>query len=121
MNPDNSGSFGIGLGGVESLKAAMQRRGIDASVLDQTSPAAPGAESPVPPNLPAQAGPLPGPTDQQVATQAVGGAVVAPTGLELPNEGFRSQEMSIALRAMDGVIKTENEIVKSALKLQGLR
>ena len=42
---DNTGSFGAALGGIDALKASMQSRGIDTSVLDQVSAAAPGEQA----------------------------------------------------------------------------
>ena len=116
MEPNqNMGSFGTSLGDTSSLRAAMQKRGIDASILDQISPAASGAPSQVAPAIP-QTNPNIGTTDQQVASQAVP-STPAPVTAKIP---FRSAEMEIATKAMAGVISTENEIVKSTLKLQGL-
>ena len=51
-NGANTGQFGISLGGVQAVKQAMQRRGMDVSILDQVSPAAPGPPSPVAPAVP---------------------------------------------------------------------
>lgn len=100
----NTGGFGAAIGGVDALKEAMGRRGIDASLLDQISPAAPGPQSPVAPPLPTDAG--------RVAP-AVGGAPVAPTGVEkIP---FRSGEAEIAIKALKSVVDTENKIAEAAL------
>ena len=104
------GQFGQAIGGGDALRQAMSRRGIDTSMLDTISPAAPGPESPVAPALPEGAGVgAPGP---QLPTQ--------PTGAPKPEQEFRSAEMSLALKAMNSVISTENSVVKQALQL-GLR
>ena len=114
MDPQNvgTGQFGQAIGGADALKAAMSRRGIDTSMLDQISPAAPGPESPVAPALPE--GTQIGAPQQQLPTQPTGGA---PGPQEQP---FRSSEMALALKAMNSVISTENSVIKSALSL-GLR
>lgn len=105
----NTGSFGVGLGGVQALKQAMQRRGIDASVLDQVSPAAPGEQSPVPTPVP-QTNPQVGSVPQAVPTAPTG-----PGGQPPPQS--RTGEMDIALKALAGTVKTENKIAESQLKL----
>ena len=104
MPNQNMGSFGAATGGADALKAAMQRRGVDASVLDQMTPGAPGPASPVAPTIPE--------TNPQI------GAVSAPA----PEAGlanlFRSAEAEIALKALAGVAKTESKIAEAALGLQ---
>ena len=112
MEPQNTGSFGANLGGISALKQAMSRRGLDASVLDQVSAAAPTeqvAPSAVPANAP-QIGSVEG-----VAAQAAG----QPQQAEVP---FRSGEAQIALEALADTAKTESDIAKNILKLrtQGL-
>lgn len=51
MDPNaNTGSFGAATGGADALKQAMARRGVDASVLQQLTPAAPNfMDMPQPP------------------------------------------------------------------------
>ena len=39
---------------------------------------------------------------------------------QAPEQEFRSAEMGIALKALQGVVKTENKIAESVLNLQGL-
>lgn len=100
----NTGGFGAAIGGADALKQAMQRRGIDASLLDQVSPAAPGPQSPVAPALPADAGGM--------APPAPGGVPVAPAAEKVP---FRSGEAEIAIKALKSVVDTENKIAEAAL------
>lgn len=101
----NTGQFGIGLGGIQSLKAAMQRRGMDASILDQITPAAAGGPSQVPPAVPQ--------TNPQV-----GAMPTATPGAEKPMATpTRSGEMEIALKALAGTVRTENKIAESQLRL----
>ena len=113
---DNTGSFGSAIGGVDALKAAMQRRGIDTGILDQITPGAPGPASPVAPQVP-QTNPQVGNIPQGGQTAVLGPETAMGAG---PNEDFRSAEMAISLKALKGVVDTENAIAKSALKLQGL-
>ena len=115
MPPDNQlnvggGQFAQATGGGDALRAAFQKRGIDASVLDQVSDTAPTGPSNIPPNLPApQGGAIGQPTTPQpIATP------------QAPEQEFRSAEMGIALKALQGVVKTENKIAESVLNLQGL-
>ena len=102
------GQFGIGLGGTDALKQAMQRRGIDASILDQVSPASGGASA-VPTAVP-ETNPNIGGVDQAVASQAVGGQASAN-----PKASFRSAEMEISLKALQNTVATENKIAQSSL------
>jgi|SRR3990167_2499163 len=113
MPPDNTGSFGAATGGADALKAAMQRRGVDTSRLDQMSPAVGG--TPVAPNIP-QTNPQIG----SVGAPSAPGGPVAPEGATSPAQTFRSAENEIALKALVDVVKTENKIALSALQLQGL-
>ena len=102
----NPGQFGAAIGGSAAIRSAMQRRGIDASVLDQISPAAPGGPSPVAPGVPTtnpQVGAIPSPRPSPAAGPA------APPS--------RSGEMDIALKALAGTVRTENKIAESQLKL----
>jgi len=96
------GQFGTALGGAGALKAAMQRRGIDTSVLDQMSPAAPGEASSVASNLP-QTNPSIG---QSLGPEAIPLATPTTPSQQLRQE-FRSAEMQIALRALENTVKTE--------------
>ena len=105
----NTGQFGIGLGGIQALKSAMQQRGMDASILDQVSPAAPSGPSQVAPPVPQtnpQVGAMPSATPQAGPT---------PTGPTAPPS--RTGEMDIALKALAGTVRTENKIAESQLKL----
>ena len=106
MPPQNTGSFGAAIGGADALKASMGRRGIDASLLDQISPAAPTGPSEVAPALPADAG---------VPSPVTGGAPAVPAGGATPT---RSGEMEIALKALAGTVKTENKIAEAVLGLR---
>ena len=100
------GQFGQAVGGMDALKAAMQRRGIDSSILDQVSPA--GGGSPVSPNVPME---TPNVTPR--------GASVAPP-VEQAKKPFRSGEMEIALKALENTVRTENKIAESSLRLSTL-
>ncbi|MHC4269142.1 MAG: hypothetical protein ACYSWS_00845 [Planctomycetota bacterium] len=104
MEPQNTGSFGAATGGTDALKAAMERRGMDASVLDQVSASAPTGPSPVP-GVPAE-------TNIMTQTPQL------PQTPKAPEVQPRSGEMNIALKAMDSVIKTENKIAEQVLGLR---
>ena len=113
MPPDNigEGQFGQAIGGGDALRASMERRGMDVSVLDTISPAAPGPQSPVAPNLPEGAGVGGGALPEQaVATTAVGG--------KPPPIPFRSGEMEISLKALKSVVDTESKIAELSLGLR---
>jgi hypothetical protein len=104
----NTGSFAGNLGDVSALKQAMARRGMDASILDQVSASAPTGATAVAPALPEGAGI--GIPQQQAPSQV-------PSTQTPDAPPFRSSEMSLALKALDSVVKTENSIIKSALSL----
>ena len=109
MDPtQNTGSFGAATGGTDALRAAMERRGLDASILDQVSASSPTGPSEVPGQVP-EANVMQSPSMEAVG-QATGGQ-------EPP---VRSGEMGIALKALAQTVSTENTIAKSALKLQGI-
>ena len=103
--PNNTGSFASAIGGAGALKAAMDRRGIDSSILDQVSPA--GGGSPVAPPLPAGT-PQIAPTGSP-SPEAVAGSV------DPLKPVVRSGEMEIALKALAGTVDTENKIAKATL------
>lgn len=94
---NNTGSFGGNLGGLPNLRAAMERRGQDASVLDQITNAAPGPSSPV-------AGAAPQGPDMQVASS------MSSTPMDPDQE--------IALTALADTVKTNNKIKKAAAGLR---
>src|SRR3990172_12880777 len=97
------GSFGQAIGGIDVLKAAMKRRGIDSSVLDQVSAAVGG--SPISPNVP-----------QGTPNVSIPGTQVA-TPAPQTKQSFRSGEMEIALKALENTVRTENKIAESASRL----
>ena len=101
----NLGSFGAAIGGGDALKAAMQRRGVDTSLLDQISPAAPGGPSEVAPALP---------TDAGIPSQ-VTGAVAGVPAPAIEKAPFRSGEAEIALKALAQTVRIENKIAEAAL------
>ncbi len=105
----NTGSFGAAIGGSGALTAALEKRGMDAGLLDQVSPTAPSGPSEVAPGIPADAG---GGIPQPAAPQA-------PQASQQPEQAFRSAEMSIALKALNGVVSTESKIAKALLGLGG--
>ena len=104
----NTGSFGAAIGGADALKASMARRGIDSSILDQVSPAAPSGPSQVAPPPPGGSV-SPGGAEQAVASQAVG----LPEGTP-----FRSAEMELSLKALKSVVSTESKIAELSLGLR---
>ena len=104
--PTNQGSFGVATGGQEALKNAMQKRGLDISVLDQVSAGAPGVQPPIPGTIPEGTPNLAPSIDQT---------------LQAPQEApaqTRSAEMDIALKALKGTVDTENKIAKASLGLR---
>lgn len=118
MEENNPGSFGAILGNSGgALKRALARRGIDASILDQTSQASPTGSN-LPPNI--SNAPQMGDQTPQVdgQTQQIAGpaAQVAQEANEKPPA--RSFEMQTALEALTDVVKTENTLAKQVLKLQ---
>ena len=108
QNMQNTGSFAAQLGDVSALKQAMERRGIDTSVLDQVSAAAPTGPTPTAPPVPE--------TSPQIGTMAPAPSPRAGVG-EPQKVPFRSGEAEIALRAMQGVIKTESKIAEAIVGL----
>lgn len=103
MDQQNTGSFAAPLGGIEALKASMSQRGMDTSVLDQMSAAAPGQQ--VSPGSVPQTDPKAG-FDQRVAGQSA-----------QPKQPFRSAESEIATKALKSVIDTDNAIAKQSLAM----
>ena len=104
-----TGSFGQATGGTDALKAAMARRGIDASILDQTSAGSAQGASEVAPAVPTGA-----PNIDSSIPQTLQPTAPAQTA----TEAFRSAEMDIALKALAGVVKTESKIAESVLGLR---
>jgi len=105
MNP-NTGSFGAPLGDVSALKAAMQRRGIDASILDQISGGTPMGPSPVPPS--------PEPTNT--------GGQPPQAGVTEATPSQPDSDVTIAMKALATVVtndsKTKRDLV--TLRSQGV-
>ena len=93
MENMNTGSFGAAIGGSSALQEAMARRGMDAGVLQQQSPASPG-HTPMPQGIP-------GPTGM---TQ-VAGATPAPQGGVAAGPMPGSPEAEMILRAMSERLK----------------
>ena len=105
----NTGSFGAAIGGSGALTAALEKRGMDAGLLDQVSPTAPSGPSEVAPGIPANVGGGGGiPQPQAPAPEAAAQGPI-----------FRSGEMEIALKALNGVVSTESKIAKALLGLGG--
>src|SRR3990172_2250401 len=103
MEPNQpTGSFGAATGGRGGLKAAMSRRGIDASVLDQMSPGSVAGTSPMPTGV--EVSPNVG--------QAPQAGVTAPT--KEPDT-----DMKIALKALAGVVKNEGGLKKTVVQMRG--
>jgi len=98
---NQTGSFGASIGGSNSLKQAMSRRGIDASVLDQQSPASVGGQSAVPTSVPV--------TNPSIGTTP--SAEVTP-----PKQD--DSELKIALKAMSGFIGSEGKLRRDLVGYQ---
>ncbi len=110
MDPTQSGSFGAATGGTDALKAAMARRGMDASMLDQTSAGSAQGMSEVAPPLPEDPANLAPSMDQTLQAPQ-------PTS-QTADQMSRSAEMDIALKALAGVVKTESKIAETVLGLK---
>ncbi|HEC65688.1 MAG TPA: hypothetical protein ENI23_10355 [bacterium] len=108
------GNFGQATGGGDALREAFQRRGIDASVLDQLTPGAPAGASPVPQN----------PSDLSAAQQALptdtGAIPTTPTAPTAPPP--TDPELTMVLEALTGFTKGKIGIQKDVVKgrLQGI-
>lgn len=95
--PQNTGSFGTGLTGIDALKASFQKRGMDTSVLDTVSGSAAGQQA-APPQVPTTN------PDLGVAQQME----------QEPKATPRSMEAEIALKALADTAKAENKIAQMA-------
>lgn len=109
MESTNMGSFGAATGGTDALRAAMQRRGLDTSILDQVSATAPSGPSQVAPDITGAMPEVGSPDQARVATAA------RPQEPKLP---FRSAEAEIALKALKSTVDTENKIAEVVMGLQ---
>ena len=89
------GSFGAATGGTEALRDAMQRRGIDASILDQLTPGAVAGAAPIPQS----------PSDLSVAQSALPQPEVAPTA-GTPTPPPTDPELMVAIEALAGFTKS---------------
>ena len=94
---NNTGSFGSAIGGAEAIKQAMARRGIDASVLQQKSPAAAGSE--------------PMPQAPQMGAQGAGMGEM-PQVPGMPTEGATPQtaESELIIKALAARLKALGEL-----------
>lgn len=90
---ENTGSFGAATGGSSALKQAMQRRGIDASALQQMTP---GSVAGAPP--------MPQAPDMQAAQAAMGmpGQPAQPTAPE--------SDTTIAMKALATVVTNDSKM-----------
>ena len=106
MDPSvNQGSFMANAGGgQDALKAAMQRRGIDVSVLNQLGGGA---------VAPQQTSPMP-------ETSAANAAMPQTAGMTAPTAKEPDSDMQIALKALAGVVKNEGQLKQGALQLRGM-
>ena len=105
MDPtQNTGSFGAATGGTDALRAAMERRGLDASILDQVSASSPTGPSEVPGQVPETN------VMQSPSMEAVGQATK-------PETPFTSGEMELSLKALKSVVDTENAVKKATIGL----
>lgn len=91
--------FGSGsqlLGGTDALAQAMASRGVDASILNQQTPASMGGQQPIPQPLPASASP-----NVSSASPVIPSTV---SGSSVP-----SSEAEIILKALSGRLKSLSE------------
>jgi len=106
MEP-NTGSFGAATGGGgNAIAAAMQRRGIDASVLNQVTPAAPTSPDRLPPQPVGQGAPSAVPQRNPLPAQR------RPGGL-LPN----TRESIRIIDILDSRLKTLGELEKVGIQV----
>lgn len=101
MEPTNKGSFGAGvLGDTSALRAAMDAKGIDSSVLEQVSNAAPTGGTNISPPLPQ------GDPNVGVPQQAV----------QPPKEP--DSDVKIALKALGAFVTSEGKVKEIVAKGQ---
>ena len=100
------GSFGQATGGMDALKEAMQRRGVDASILDQVTPGAIGGTAPMPQN-----------PSELTTAQAALPQESAPTEPTAPAPAQPTDpELSIALEALGGFVKSAGQTRRDVAK-----
>lgn len=102
MDPQNTGSFGSAIGGSPELLAAMQRRGIDASALQQVSPASAGGVSPVPVT-----------PDPTAATAALGQELPQPAQPTPPDS-----DNTIAMKALATVVTNDSKMKRDLVNMR---
>ena len=95
-------AFGSPIGGGSALLQSMQRRGMDASILDQQSPASAGGESVVPPAVP-------------ITNPSVG---AMPQEAVTPPKQDES-DLRIALTALTKFVGNESNLKKSVMDMRG--
>ena len=116
--PQNTGSFGAATGGGSALAEAMQRRGMDTSILQQITPGGGGGDTPMPQN----------PGDLQSAQAALPNESVQAspepqTASQTPQPAPPTDpELMVAMEALGGFVRqagnTRRDVVKA--KSQGI-
>lgn len=109
------GSFGVATGGSDALREAFERRGVDASILDQVTPGAVGGTAPMPQS----------PGDLSVAQAALpqGEPIPAtPTAMPTTPPAPSDPELAIALEALGGFVKAAGQTRRDLAKarIQGI-
>lgn len=96
-------NFGSGsqlLGGTDALSAAMASRGVDASILNQQSPASAGGQQPIPTPLPPQSAPPVAPNGPSNNPTMVQGPSASSSGVGI------NPEAEMILKALTGRLQT---------------
>ena len=108
------GSFGAATGGTDALREAFERRGVDASILDQVTPGAVGGAAPIP-----QA-----PQDINAAQAAIPQGVPQEVPTETPLAEVQSTdpELNLAIEALGGFVKSAGQTRRDLAKarVQGI-
>lgn len=104
MDGQNTGSFGQGLGDTSALREALTRRGINPGVLNQQSEAAAGPTPPGPPS------------EMTTANAAMPQAMGAPQ----PAQPQPDSDVTLAVKALSGLIKSDQDLKKGAMQLRGM-
>lgn len=101
---ENTGSFGAAIGGNQELMEAMQRRGVDASAMQQMSPGSVGGAAPMP-------------TDMAAAQAAMPQAMGQPAPQQAPES-----DNTIAMKALATVVTNDSKMKRdlATMKAQGL-
>ncbi|KKN11692.1 hypothetical protein LCGC14_1023990 [marine sediment metagenome] len=109
MANENRGSFGAAIGGSQALTEAMERRGIDVSALQVTSPASAGGAPPIPQD----------PSQLDAAQVAIGqppSGATTPTPAAAPPPPPTDPELMVAMEALGTFVKSAGSTRKELAK-----